>query len=123
MTSNDPPPTADRPAAPDPRRRRFILAAMLLPVVAVVAIEGALRLAGFEWPLAGPPLRFFNQQGCEERRLDEMMAPDPALFWRLRAGWTSRSGDRIASTGFRSEFARAKAPGVRRVVCVGDSNT
>lgn len=129
VTTNDPPPaataTAERPAAMDPRRRRrFRLAAMLLPVVALAVVEGTLRLAGFEAPLEGSPLRFFNQQGCDQHGLDAMMAADPVLFWRLRPGWTSRSGDdKVASTGFRSEFARTKAPGVRRVVCVGDSST
>ena len=125
MTTSDPSTatTIGRQAAPDARRRRFKVAAMLLPVAAVVAIEGALRLAGFDWPLEGPPLRFFNQQGCEEHRLNAMMIPDPVLFWRLRPGWTSGTGDRISASGFRSEFEKTKAPGVRRVVCIGDSST
>jgi lysophospholipase L1-like esterase len=125
-TSVPVPPATATPSRPmDPRRRRrFIVAAMLLPVLALALIEGALRLAGFDAPLEGSPLRFFNQQGCDEHRRDAMMVADPELFWRLRPGWTQRSGDdAVASTGFRSEFAKAKAPGVRRVVCVGDSNT
>ena len=129
VTTNDPPPaataTAARAAGMDPRRRRrFIVAAMLLPIVALALIEGGLRLAGYSAPLDGSPLRFFNQQGCDEHGRDAMMVADPVLFWRLRPGWTPRSGDdRVASTGYRSEFARTKAPGVRRVVCVGDSST
>lgn len=111
--------------APTPaRRRRFIVAAALLPVAALALLETALRIGGSGAPEEAPVLRFMNPEGTYADEPGGRMAKDPVLFWRLRPGWSSPDGrERYGLGGFRAEFETAKPAGVRRVACVGDSNT
>ena len=105
------------------RRRCFIVLAILLPFALVAAVECALRIGGYGGRTA-VPLRFVN---LERKYADEPGGPlmsDPDLFWRLRPGGAAPDGGcSIAASGFRTAFDVRKAPDVRRVVCVGDSNT
>ena len=106
------------------RRRRFRLTAVLLPVVTLLVIECGLRLAGFEHDTA--PLRylFLNPEAKYAETQEAALEPDPDLFWRLRPGLTGLDGTKFVKlTGFRSNFAQEPPPGIRRIVCIGDSNT
>jgi lysophospholipase L1-like esterase len=106
------------------RRRRFIALAMLLPVAAVAALEAALRIGGYGGSSAQVPLRFVNRERQWADEPGGPVMPDPVLFWRPRPGAVAPDGGSlIAASGFRTAFDVKKAPGVRRVVCVGDSNT
>jgi len=53
----------ERPVGPAPRRRIFFLLALLLPVLAFAALEGALRIAGY-----GGDLRLFVRAPIENGR-------------------------------------------------------
>jgi lysophospholipase L1-like esterase len=106
------------------RRRRFIVAATLLPLALVALVELALRVAGLGAAPDAAPLRFMNPEGLYADEADGPVVRDATLFWRLRPGWSSPgSNDRIGASGFRSEFNAAKEPDVRRIACLGDSNT
>src|SRR5262245_2993458 len=115
----------DAPSVPmaPVRRRRFIAAAMLLPVVLVAGLEVALRVAGYGGR-AAVPLRFMNRERQCAYEPGGPLMPDPVLFWRPRPGGNSPDGSScFAQSGFRTAFEVAKARGVHRVICVGDSNT
>jgi len=111
--------------APEPkRRRRFIVAAALLPFALLVVVEVVLRVAGLGAPPDAAALRFMNPEGLYADEKDGPVVRDATLFWRLRPGWSSPgAAERIGGGGFRCEFNAAKDPGVRRIACVGDSNT
>jgi pyruvate kinase len=113
--------TAPLPAA---RRRRFRLAAVLLPIVALGIVEVGLRIAGFEHDSSAPRYLFLNPEAGYAQTREAAMEPDPELFWRLRPGLTGVDGTQFVKlTGFRSDFAPEPAPGTRRIACIGDSNT
>ncbi len=94
-----------------------------MPLLALVAVEGALRAFGFEHPLDPPPYEFL----APDRRLASDDGPtitDPDLFWRLRPGAHTPDGSMsVAASGFRTAFVEQKAPNVRRILCLGDSST
>ncbi|MCZ6596651.1 MAG: GDSL-type esterase/lipase family protein [Planctomycetota bacterium] len=88
-------------------------------VLAVLAVEGGLRLAGYE-PI---PLR----QGGEGMELVLQAADHPILTYELRPngrGWVWNTEVAINSHGFRdAEYALEKTAGVVRIVALGDSVT
>lgn len=97
---------------------------MLLPVASAAALEMALRIGGYGGPSATVPLRFVNRDRQWADEPGGPVMPDPVLFWRPRPGAVApQGGTLIAASGFRTAFDVEKAPDVRRVVCVGDSNT
>jgi lysophospholipase L1-like esterase len=86
-------------------------------------IEGALRLSGFQ-PRPQPRILL--------RALDVVsefpyMRPDPDLLWSPQPGFRGYFHDRPVSInrqGCRGpELARPKPPGMRRILCLGDSIT
>ena len=86
----------------------------------MAAFEGVLAVAGFKAEL--PPVIF---QGLDEQgaRSVEQTLPDPELLWRFEPGRMFQ-GIRINQLGFRDREANpAKAPGTRRVLCLGCSVT
>lgn len=107
-----------------PRWRRWLIPAIAV-VLPLAALEGGLRLA---LPLLPAPNReFFDQDFREPRHLQ-----DPELFWRLRPGLRTQVCDggvpygwEVNKQGFREpgHIAQGKAPGRRRILCLGDSVT
>ncbi len=106
------------------RRRRFRVAAALLPIACLLVAEAGLRLIGFRHDVLPPSYAFTNPEAAYGGSDDGVTMHDPELFWRLRPGWTTPSGaPLVADTGFRSAFEIHKASGIRRIVCLGDSST
>jgi len=106
------------------RRRRFIAVAVALPFAVVACVEIALRVGGYGGRAREVPLRFMNRERKYADDPSGPLMPDADRFWRLRPGGASPGGGGpIPASGFRTAFDEAKAPGVRRVVCLGDSNT
>ncbi|NQT50744.1 hypothetical protein HQ576_01770, partial [bacterium] len=98
-TGEAPPPGKKRPSA----RRKLLLSAVALAFSFVVA-EGLLRVAGIEI-------------------MADRLVRDPVLGWRNRPGYVGETF-RVNSRGFLGpELELEKAPGVVRVVCLGDSCT
>jgi lysophospholipase L1-like esterase len=111
--------------SPGSRRLCSRLVAALLPLLALASLEGALRVFGFEHPLQTPSYTFVSPDRATATAEGEShVMPDPVLFWRLRPGSHTDDGSMsVADSGFRTAFAPQKAPGTRRVFCLGDSNT
>jgi lysophospholipase L1-like esterase len=95
----------------------------VLPVLALLAMEGALRLAGYERPIGAPFMRFINPDRLMTTNEQGPSVGDPLLFWRMRPNW----GDgtiQFNERGYRTpSFTDVKPPGTTRIVCLGDSNT
>ncbi len=86
----------------------------------IAAFETVLALAGVKPNL--PPVIF---QGKDEynRKIIVETLPDPELLWRFMPGGTFQ-GAPVNRLGFRDrEVEPAKAPGTRRVLCLGCSVT
>jgi lysophospholipase L1-like esterase len=86
----------------------------------IAAFETVLALAGVKPNL--PPVVF---QGKDEynRKIIAQTLPDPELLWRFTPGGTFQ-GAPVNRLGFRDrEVEPAKAPGTRRVLCLGCSVT
>jgi lysophospholipase L1-like esterase len=103
--------------------RKTILFQITLPILALLAVEGALRLAGFEYHNIPRYVRFgddkYRNLGRSEGHYD--FIPDKQLFWRL-----APSNPRLLTNahGFRgTEFSDAKPPGVERIIALGCSCT
>ncbi len=106
------------------RWRRWLIPALAV-VLPLAALEGALRLA---LPLLPPGSReYFEQDFRDARHLQ-----DPELFWRLRPGLKTQACDggvvypwEVNEQGFREprRIVPGRVPGVRRVLCLGDSVT
>jgi len=111
--------------SPGSRRLCSRLAAALLPLLALASLEGALRVFGFEHPLETPPYNFVSpDRAMATAKGESHVIVDPVLFWRLRPGSHTEDGSMsVADSGFRTAFVPQKAPGTRRVLCLGDSNT
>ncbi len=110
-------------AAKPRRRRRFVVAAVLLPIAAAALVETALRIVGVGADDVRV-MRFVNPEGAYADEADGPVMRDPVLFWRLRPNAVLPGApERIGATGFRTDFDVAKPAGVRRIVCLGDSNT
>lgn len=98
-------------------------------ITAALAVLAGLELIG---QLAGKPTLPHDSTFTEapEWSYPDHIAKDHGLFWRYRPNQTIRHGFflpgtyTIDSRGFRTpEFADAKAAGVQRVICLGESNT
>ncbi len=99
--------------------RRFVLGLVVTYGVFGV-FEAVLRWTGFEATL--PPVLIVgrNEQG---RVVENDSMSDPELIYRLVPG-NMLAGRRINRLGFRErEIDPVKAPGVIRVICMGDSIT
>lgn len=104
---------------------RFPITARL--VMLYVAIMGTIMIADnllkhtkVEFQVA-PLVLVSKNQGVEH--FHKSMLADPDLVWKFEPG-SSVFGGKINSLGFRDrEVSREKAPGVRRVICMGDSVT
>jgi len=105
----------------NPRRKLAYAAATQLLILG--GIEAGLATAGLPRDAKREsPLEFVGiQLGA---RADFPMEWDDELFWRMVPGArVPRLDERISARGFRgADFAIAKRPGVKRVVCLGDSN-
>ena len=89
-------------------------------LVVLVALEGLLAVLGVE---RGPHVFEVRKRDGEPVQGGGSMVFDDQLLWRFKAG-AMFHGRRINSMGFLDrEVAPAKAPGTRRVVCMGDSCT
>ena len=126
--SDETEPGSEQPAPATTSRRGWafrMVAATLLPLLALGLLEGALRLGGYDHPPGGTFLRFLNPDLLRSAEQGDRgpTIPDPDLFWRLRPGWKYGDGMyAINQRGFRGdEFSEKKLPGSRRVVCLGDS--
>jgi lysophospholipase L1-like esterase len=112
-----------------PRRGLFLLAPYAAFVLALAAVEGAVRL------LAAPvtPLDFFvtapeQQAQLHDARRQRIFEGDPLLFWRLAPGLRDVVWDQTPVTtnaqGLRYERDVGEKPrGGVRILCVGDSVT
>ncbi len=101
--------------------RRKLCFALMSCVLLLLMAEAGLRFSGL-FPM---PDGLFLQDATDDRHLT-----DPVLFWRLNPGLTRKADDggswytwRVNEQGFRADSAtlRAKPPGVKRVLCLGDS--
>lgn len=111
-------------ASPTARRRRYRLAAVLLPLALLGVAEIALRVAGFENDASPPAYLFLNPEAGYASSGSGAMVPDDVLFWRLRPGFSGADGtEYIARTGYRSDFGPTPPDGTRRIACLGDSST
>lgn len=126
VTEPTPPLATALPTPLSPRRRRAFrfTAAVVLPLLLILGLECALRLAGWERIPGGPRLTFVNP---DRKRADtDPLGPairDDRLFWRSRPGWTYDLYA-ISAQGYRTPlFTENKEPGSLRVVCLGDSST
>ena len=99
--------------------QRFVLLCVALAVVLPTA-ESVLHRMKVDVRVA-PLLLATRQNGIV--RYHEDLIRDPELLWRFQPG-SYVYGGHINSLGFRErEVARVKAPGVKRVICLGDSVT
>lgn len=104
---------------------RFSITAKL--VMLYVACMGTIMIADnllkktkVEFQVA-PMVLVSKSQGVEH--FHKSMLADPDLVWKFEPG-SSVYGGKINSLGFRDrEVNREKGPGVRRVICMGDSVT
>jgi lysophospholipase L1-like esterase len=98
-------------------RVALALAAVLLPLA---AIDGALALAGVK---PGEAVFVVRGEGGEAVRADGSMVSDAVLLWKFQPG-VDFNGRRVNKHGFLDrEIDAKKAPGVRRIICMGDSCT
>ena len=101
-----------RAAPPRISGRKQLAFALVMVLLVLAAIEGSVR--------AYHALRNVGSGDPEPRGY---VVDDPQAGYSLKAGYTG-GGIRINSLGFRgAEIARDKAPGVQRVVALGDSAT
>ena len=99
------------------QRFAFVYAAVMIPLTAA---EHLLKGTHIDIRLA-PMVLATRHEGVE--RYHEDMLRDPELLWKFDPGSTV-CGGHINALGFRDrEVTPAKAPGVRRVICLGDSVT
>lgn len=106
------------------RRRRFVIAAVVLPVAVLALAEGALRVGGLGRQSGVPEIRFIHPDWVEAGRPGAAFRSDPDVFWRLTPGARSPGAtEPMARSGYRTEFDVAKPAGASRIVCLGDSNT
>lgn len=104
----------DRPGA----QRLCLVAATLC--VGLGGIEKLLDKLCFSAELAPVVFELANEAGVTERRKG---FDDPDLIWSFRKG-EKYHGRMINALGYRErEIETVKAPGVRRVICMGDSVT
>ena len=104
-------------------RRSFVhaVASFGIALAVLAALEGALRIAGFEREIAPVSLRFGYPN---PREIGSIFVPDPELFWRLRPGsvFDAEAPVPINALGYRGPIPeRPRAPGRRRVAVLGDS--
>ena len=106
----------------DPRPRRLPKVALaLFMTLLVLALTDAL-LARLGVP-AGEPVFLMHGQGGTAMREDGSMVKDADLLWRFEPGKTF-NGRTVNALGFLDrEVTATKPPGVRRVICMGDSCT
>jgi lysophospholipase L1-like esterase len=116
---------ARRAAGPDSSRswtRRLfprLCLAVLVPFAFFLLLEHALEAAGFEASL--PPIVIRGETGKGQRTSG--VIPDPELRWKYNPG-VEVVGKVVNRLGFRDrEVDPVKAPGVIRVICMGDSCT
>ncbi len=99
--------------------QRFVLVYLALAVL-VPLMETLLHRMKIDVRVA-PLLLATRENGIV--RYHEDLIRDPELLWRFQPGSHVYGAD-INSLGFRErEFQRLKAPGVKRVICLGDSVT
>lgn len=106
-----------RPAEPSLPRK--VLFSLIPACVLLLALEGGLRLVGFEAP--GVETMEFTFP-LDEWRSDDGVAfleRDPVLFWRPRPNLLGHNSRGL----FGPEFAVPKPEGLYRIVCLGDSCT
>lgn len=83
-------------------------------------MELFLKIRGFEANL--PPVIFEGKDEQGGRVVPETL-PDPELLWKFQPG-SMFHGRTINQLGFRErEVSAQKAPGTRRIICMGDSIT
>ena len=86
----------------------------------VMIADNLLKKTKVEFQVA-PMVLVSKNQGVEH--FHKSMLADPDLVWKFEPG-SSVFGGKINSLGFRDrEVSREKGPGVRRVICMGDSVT
>jgi lysophospholipase L1-like esterase len=102
-------------------RVRHVLVSTILALLALAAVEGILRLAGFRYEAAPMVLRFGYP---DTREITDLFRPDSRLFWRLRPGSVFESGTavRINEAGYRGPVAGdSGGPDLVRIAVLGDS--
>ena len=103
------------------RRLRSLLVSLLVALGLLAAVEGGLRLAGFQREAAPVVLRFGYPN---PRDLADLFLFDRDLFWRLRPGATfdAEAPVPINAAGYRGPLASpAPPPELLRVAVLGDS--
>ena len=86
----------------------------------IMISDNLLKKTKVEFQVA-PMVLVSKSQGVEH--FHKSMLADPDLVWKFEPG-SSVYGGKINSLGFRDrEVSREKGPGVRRVICMGDSVT
>lgn len=86
----------------------------------IMIADNLLKKTKVEYQVA-PMVLVSKSQGVEH--FHRSMLADPDLVWKFEPG-SSVYGGKINSLGFRDrEVSREKGPGVRRVICMGDSVT
>lgn len=99
---------------------RKALLALAVTYALVGGLEGGLALKGYQADMAPVVFALDNAEGETERSTGYA---DPELRWRFRKG-EMYAGRRINSLGYRDrEVDPVKAPGARRIICLGDSVT
>jgi lysophospholipase L1-like esterase len=105
-------------AAARPRLLPRINLGLGMTLALLVLIESVLRLAGVP---PGEPVFVVRGSTGPPVRADGSMVADADLLWRFAPGKVF-NGRRVNQLGFLDrEVDAAKPPGVRRVVCLGDS--
>ncbi len=112
-----------------PTWRRKLALTLLASLGLAGALEGVLRLAKFtHYPAEIPPILWNSDEDRNLKRGVGMFTEDKAQLWVPRPGVEVPYGDaqheRINAAGYRGPQRAVKAaPGVLRIVALGDSST
>ena len=102
------------------RSRSRIRLAVFTSIFTLYLLEGSLAVLGFE---SGAPAIIIREEGPAPKPEGEAMLSDPYLLWRFKPGANFRGRD-VNNLGYLDRtIDPVKAPGVKRVICLGDSCT
>ena len=103
------------------RRLRHLAFSLAVALGILAALEGALRLAGFEREIAPVSLRFGYPN---PREIGSVFVPDRELFWRMRPGSTFDADVPVPinALGYRGPVPmEPRAASRPRIAVLGDS--
>lgn len=107
-------------SAARPRRLPKAALAVFMTLLVLALAEALLARVGVP---AGEPVFLMHGQGGTAMRDDGSMVKDADLLWRFESGKVF-NGRTVNALGFLDrEVTAAKPPGMRRVICMGDSCT